>query len=88
MVFYAVGLFDCVRNSKLEVVFEVDRRQFSNSIWINTSLCHSVVGVTRQSIVFTTDGATDQLKSGSRYQSRSNRLKDLGLIVVDGLELS
>jgi hypothetical protein len=38
--------------------------------------------------VFTTGGATDQLKSGSRCQSRSNRLKYFGLIVVDELELS
>jgi hypothetical protein len=72
---------DCLIGSEIRnwSRFEVDRRQFSSSVWINTSLCHSVVGVTCQSTVLTTDGATDQLKSGSRYQSQSNRLKDLGL---------
>jgi hypothetical protein len=46
------------------------------------------MGVTRQSTVHTSDGATGQIQSGSRCQSRSNRLNNLGRTVVDGLELS
>jgi hypothetical protein len=88
MVFYSVGFFDYVRNSKFGSVLKSIAANFLNSTWINTSLCHSVLGVTRQSVVHTTVGATDQLKRGSRCQSRSNRLKDLGRIAVDGLELS